>query len=478
MEKKTKMKTSKPQKAKRPAVATSSTGATDDTQPTKGKRLPQTIRGFRDILPEEQAYWRYLATECEQISEVYGFQPITLPIVEATSLFERAVGKVTDIVEKEMFSFTNQGNESLTLRPEPTAGMARAYLQHGLINQPQPVKWYTIGPMFRYQRPQYGRQRQFHQWGCEVIGDNHPTMDATLMLMATNLFQTLGLPTALQVNSIGDKECRPVYRKALLEYYRGHRKELCEDCERRLGKNPLRLLDCKEEGCRALRADAPQFVDHLCTPCRDHFMAMLEYLDDLDVPYVLNPHLVRGLDYYTRTVFEVWAADDESGKTALAGGGRYDDLLAELGGRPTPAVGIGLGMETVILKMKEREVSLPPAPRADVFIAQLSQPARKKAMLLFEELRKSNVRVSASFSKDGLKPQMEMAARLGVRYTIIIGQKEIVDHTAIVRDMEAGMQETFDFKKIINIIQHKLEEEAPIIHTEPLNQKPEEPTVV
>ncbi|MFA5954134.1 MAG: histidine--tRNA ligase [Patescibacteria group bacterium] len=467
MEKKEKQDKMKPKKVKHVAPAlTHPADITDVTAPVRNKRLPQTVRGFRDILPEEQPYWRYLTAACEQIAETYGFQPITLPMVEATSLFERAVGKVTDIVEKEMFSFADQGGESLTLRPEPTAGMARAYLQHGLVNQPQPVKWYLIGPMFRYQRPQYGRQRQFHQWGCEIIGEGHPTMDATLMLMLMNLFQTLGLPVALQVNTIGDKECRPAYRRVLLEYYRNHRKELCEDCERRLAKNPLRVLDCKEEGCRALRANAPQFVDHLCTPCREHFMEMLEYLDDLDVPYVLNPHLVRGLDYYTRTVFEVWAADDEEGKTALAGGGRYDDLITELGGRPTPAVGLGLGMETTILKMKEREVPLPPTPRPEVFIAQLSQPARKKAMQLFEELRKSDVRVAANFSKDGLKPQMEMAARLGVRYTIIIGQKEIVDHTVIIRDMEAGMQETFDFKKIIGIVKHKLEEEIPVVHTE------------
>lgn len=472
----------KKDKAKKPAAVQKRDAATPPGGMVEVPKLPkgvQSVRGFRDILPEDQVYWRFLKNACVHIAEGYGFAYVDLPTVEPTALFERAVGKVTDIVEKEMFTFSDMGGDSLTLRPESTASMARAYMQHGMVNLPQPVKLYTLGSMFRYQRPQYGRQREFHQWACEVMGDGHSVIDATLIVMVSNLFADLGLPITVQINSIGDKDCRNGYRKALTDYYRKHRKALCEDCDRRLAKNPLRLLDCKVDGCRALRSDAPQFVDYLCAACKEHFMGMLEYLDDLDVPYVLNPHLVRGFDYYTRTVFEVWSAEDAEGGTALAGGGRYDSLLGELGGRPTPAAGLAIGMEVTILKLKERNVPVPATPKPEVFIAQLGEPARKKALGLYEELRKSGVHVAASFSKDSLKGQMELAARLGSPYAIIIGQKEIVDHTVILRDMDAGIQETFDFKKIIPVVQKKVDEYRSIAvpvfvtKTEPESEHPE-----
>jgi len=453
--------------AKAKKVLTKSVGNNSNSEDTsvgavakRSKKIPQSVRGFRDVLPSEQPYWNFVMNSCTRIAETYGFERIMIPAVESTSLFERAVGKATDIVEKEMFTFVDRGGDSLTLRPEATAGMARAYIQHGMVNQPQPIKWYYLGSMYRYQRPQYGRQREFHQWDCEVIGDNHPVIDATLMIMLANLYADLGLPVTLQLNSIGDEACRPAYRKKLTEYYRTHKKNLCEDCNVRLLKNPLRLLDCKEEQCQPFKAEAPQFVDHLCDDCRDYLMKILEYLDELDVPYVLNSQLVRGFDYYTRTVFEVWAADDERGKTSLAGGGRYDGLIEMLGDRPTPAAGFALGLEATVLKLKESGVAVPPILKPEVFIAQLGDPAKRKALKLFEELRRSGVVVTASFSKDGLKSQMETAARLGVRFALIIGQKEIVDNTIIIRDMEAGMQETYDFKKVISEIQRKLQTSA------------------
>jgi histidyl-tRNA synthetase len=425
-------------------------------KPTRSPRTPQALRGMRDILPDEQPIWTWLRSVCRRAADDYGFQRLDLPILEATSLFERSVGKATDIVEKEMYTFADRGEDSLSLRPEATASMVRAYIEHGFLNLPQPVKLTTDGSMYRYQRPQYGRQREFHQWDFEVIGDGHPVLDAELMVMATNIYAELGLNVTLQLNSIGDANCRPGYEKALAAYYRAHKDQLCDTCRERLQRSVLRLLDCKEEGCRALKAEAPQFVDHLCEPCKEHLMKIFEYLDEMDIPYVLNSQLVRGLDYYTRTVFEIWSAEDETGRTSLGGGGRYDKLVEMLGGRPTPASGFAVGMETTIIKMKEANVPIPSAPVPQVYIAQLGEPAKRKALKLFDELRKSGITVSANFSKDGLKHQMEQAGTLGVRYTLIIGQKEIVDGTIIIRDMEAGIQEIFDFKKVISEIQKKI----------------------
>ncbi|KKU47716.1 MAG: Histidine-tRNA ligase [Parcubacteria group bacterium GW2011_GWA2_46_9] len=430
---------------------------------TRTPKQLQSLRGMRDILPSEQSYWQFLKEKCLRLSEEYGFERIDVPVLEAASLFERAIGKVTDIVEKEMFTFPDRGGDSVTLRPEFTAGAARAYLEHGFMNQPQPVKWYYEGSVYRYQRPQYGRQREFHQWGFEIFGDAHPVIDASLMMLAANLYADLGLPVTLQLNSVGDVVCRAAYEKVLLDYYRSHRRDLCEDCIQRTHRNPLRLLDCKQEQCQPIKAEAPQFVDHLCEACRDHLMKILEYLDELDISYVLNPYLVRGLDYYTRTVFEVWSQDDEMGRTALAGGGRYDRLLETLGGRPTPACGLSIGMEVAIIKMKESNIEVPVPSRPAVFIAQLGEPAKRKAIRLFEELRRSGVKVAASFSKDGLKAQMDAADKLGVRYAVILGQKEIMDGTIIIRDMEAGIQEIYDFKKIIPEIHKKLEVKS-VVH--------------
>lgn len=429
------------------------------TEKSRVGKTPQSLRGMRDILPAEQPLWEFLRAQCARAAHTYSFERVDLPILEATSLFERSIGRATDVVEKEMYTFADRGGDSISLRPEGTAGAARAYIEHGLLNVPQPAKLYYEGPMYRYQRPQYGRQREFHQWGFEIIGDAHPAMDAELMIMAMNIYADLGLPVALQLNSIGDANCRPGYEKALLAYYRSHKDEVCEVCRERMQKNILRLLDCKEEKCRALKVEAPQFVDHLCEPCKEHLMKILEYLDELDVPYAMNPQLVRGLDYYTRTVFEVWAADDETGRTAMCGGGRYDKLLEMLGGRPTPACGLSIGMETTVIKMKEAGIMPPAIWQPDVFIAQLGEPAKRKALKLFEELRQSGVKVSASFSKDSLKGQMELAGKLGVRYTLMIGQKEIMDNTIIIRDMEAGIQEIYDFKKTIPEIQRKLADE-------------------
>lgn len=422
-------------------------------------KAPQLLRGMKDILPSEQKYWEYLRNKISSFLQDYGFKRIDTPLLEESSLFIRSVGKGTDIVDKEMFSFVDQGGDNVTLRPEGTAPVARVYIEHGMVNQPQPIKLYYLGPFFRHDRPQAGRHRQFHQFGFEVLGDSHPVIDAQVMMMTYNLYKELGLDIVLQINSIGCPACQEEYKKVLVDYYKTRRNALCEDCKKRLLKNPLRLLDCKQEDCQTLATGAPQIVDHLCEECHEHFVKVLENLDEVEVPYNLNPRLVRGLDYYTRTAFEVWPGkmeDKEAAQLALGGGGRYDQLIESLGGRPTPAIGYAGGFERLIIKIKEQAIPVPEEKAPDIFVAQLGDLARKKSLRLFEELRKSGLKITETFSKDGMKEQMATANRLGVRFTLILGQKEMMDGTIILRDMESGIQETIDYQKIIAEVKKRL----------------------
>jgi histidyl-tRNA synthetase len=325
-----------------------------------------------------------------------------------------------------------------------------------MVNQPQPAKLFYWGPFFRHDRPQAGRYRQFYQFGFEVLGEAHPIIDAQLILLAFILYKELGINVTMQVNSIGCMTCREEYKKVLFEYYKSRKNALCENCKKRLLKNPLRLLDCKETDCRELSQEAPQMVDHLCEECRNHFVRVLEYLDELEITYVLNPKIVRGLDYYTKTTFEIWTSE-EDGSQALGGGGRYDVLVEQLGGRPTPAAGFASGIERLIIKMRDKGVAPKEDKNPEIFIAQLGDLARKKCLKLFEEIRKAGILVAESFSKDGIKPQLEIADKLGAKIALILGQKEIMDETIIFRDMENGIQENVDFKKTIQEIKKRLE---------------------
>lgn len=424
----------------------------------RGVATPQPPRGMKDILPNEEKFWSFARGKADGIARAYGYEKIETPIVEETSLFVRAVGKQTDIVEKEMFSFEDQGGENLTLRPEATAAVARAYINHGMVNLPQPVKFFYVASMFRHERPQSGRYRQFHQFGCEIIGDQKPVIDAELIILGVRYFAELGIPVEVAINSIGDVADRTRYKEKLVSYYRSHRSTLCENCKVRLVKNPMRLLDCKEEDCQPLREGAPQIVDFLSDENKNHFMKVLEFLDEADVSYTLNPYIVRGLDYYTKTVFEFLPKDSspDARQSALGGGGRYDSLIETLGGRPTPAAGFAIGLERVILQMKEKEIAIPEPPRPIVYMAQLGEPAKRKAFGIFEELRRAGIPVAATFTKDSLKSQMEIANKLGVKYTILLGQKEVLDGTIIIRDMDAGIQEIVDVKKIATEIKKKL----------------------
>ncbi len=369
-------KKQKPQKMAQPSTDAQNAAL---MKPTGGRATPQTPRGMRDIVPSEQRYWRHIYRKVEELTAAYGYERLDTPILEETSLFVRSAGKQSDVVEKEMFSFIDKGGENVTMRPEGTAPLVRAYVNHGMVNLPQPVKMYYWGPMFRYERPQHGRFRQHHQFGVEVFGDPSAVQDCEVILLAYLFYKELGIKTAIHINSLGCGQCRQGYLTELLAYYRSKRSQLCEDCKRRLAKNPLRLLDCKEAGCQPIKEAAPHIVDFLDEECKNHLMRLLEYLDDLHVPYVLNPHLVRGFDYYNRTVFEIMLADEspESGQTALGGGGRYDNLVEQLGGRPTPACGFGIGVERVILQLKAQQIEPQDDRRPDVFVAQLGDAARR-----------------------------------------------------------------------------------------------------
>ena len=432
-----------------------------DKKPKKTVRVnkaPQLLRGFKDILAEEQKYWQFIRKTVGSFVSGYGYSEIGLPILEETSLFARAIGKQTDIVEKAMFTFADQGEGSITMRPEATASVARAYISHGMLNLPQPVKLFYWGPMFRREKPQAGRYRQFTQFGFEMIGDINPVIDTQLITLAYNFFKQIGLSqVSIQVNSIGCPTCRKSYREELVSYYKSKRKMLCEDCKKRLIKNPLRLLDCKQPGCQQLKGEAPQIVDWLDDECKEHFIRVIEYLDELDIPYVLNPYLVRGLDYYTKTVFEIWPSEQEQGsQSAMAGGGRYDGLIELIGGRPTPGAGFSAGIERIISQLKEKEVEIPTENEPQVFLAQIGNQAKIRSMILFEKLRQENIRVVESFSKDSLKSQLELANKLGTKYALILGQKEVIDGTILIRDMESGVQEIIDFNKTVNELKKKL----------------------
>lgn len=421
------------------------------------QKTPQLLKGMKDVLPYDQFYWQWIHSLIENLSRCYGFSRIDTPVLEAVSLFEKGTGKTTDIVEKEMYEFVDKNGERIALRPEFTPSIARAYIEHGMVNITQPVKLYTTGPLFRRENPQSGRYRQHTQWGAEILGGSDPVIDAELIVLSYAFYHSLGLSAKVDINSIGHSECRNNYKKELVTYYRNKRSKLCEDCKRRFAKNPLRLLDCKEEICQSFRVEAPQIVDWLCTDCKDHFMKVIEYLDETEIPYNLNPYLVRGFDYYTNTVFE-WKMinNNESNQNAIGGGGRYNDLLELYSGKPTPAAGFGIGIERVILSLKEAQINPPEEIKPFVYIAQLGEAARRKALKLTEDFRRANIFAASHLAKSSLKMQLELANKLGVRYVIIIGQKELLDGTILVRDMDGGIQESIPIEKIIADMKRKM----------------------
>ncbi|MDD3487268.1 MAG: histidine--tRNA ligase [Candidatus Moranbacteria bacterium] len=431
------------------------------TKPVEVKEdlLLQPPRGMRDILPKDQPYWQQVRRVSEKAASDFGYRRIDLPVLEFSNLFSRGIGTGTDIVEKEMYSFSTKGGEKVSLRPEFTAGLVRSYVQNGMQVDPKPVKLYYIGPCYRYDRPQEGRFREFFQFGCEAFGEIDAILDAQMIQMAWRIVHQLGIKNAsVSVNSIGCPVCRKQYRNLLVSYFESKRQKLCIDCKRRLETNPMRILDCKEDKCVQVSQNAPQSVDHLCDECRAHFKDLLEYLDELEIPFTIDPNLVRGLDYYTKTVFEIFAGSIEDGvkKNALGGGGRYDGLVKLIGGEDTPAIGFALGMDRLVNEMKKTGAKsyIPPQPK--VFLAQLGSFAKRKSLKMFEALERAGIMVAESFGRGSLKSQLKIADRLGVELTLILGQKEAIDGTVILKEMASGTQEVINAAKIVDEVKKRL----------------------
>jgi len=399
----------------------------------------QAPRGTQDILPEDQPWWDYVYRTAARLAREYRYAPIETPIFEDAGLFTR-LGEATDVVSKEMYIFKDRGEQELALRPEGTAPVCRAYLEHGMQNQPQPVRlWYWM-PNFRYDRPQAGRYREHHQFGVEAIGDDDPAIDAEVIEMLWRLYEQLGLTgLTLHINSIGDQNCRPQYLVKLREYYADKLDRVCEDCRSRYERNPLRLLDCKNERCQPIIAGAPAFSDYLCDACADHFARLRGHLDDIGIASALNPRLVRGLDYYTRTVFEI-EPKEASGQSSLGGGGRYDGLIEQLGGKPTPGIGFGTGIERIIINLKRQEVQLPDRPALEVYVAYQTPAARSVAFKLASDLRRAGVSSVVASGERSLKAQMRHADSLGARQVAIIGTKELEEGSISLKNLTDGTQ--------------------------------------
>jgi len=419
----------------------------------------QSPTGMHDVLGKDIMYFQKIEKVCQDVADFYRFRKIETPILEDTKLFQKGTGFSTDIVQKEMFSFRTKGGDYLTLRPEATPGIVRSYLQNGMESLPKPIKFWHFGPFFRYERPQAGRFREFNQFGFESIGQGKPIIDVQIIQIFFNILKELGFKDlTIEINTIGCPECRSDYRRKLIRYLKSNQSSLCPDCRRRLKENPLRVLDCKNEKCQEVIKSAPQMIEHLCKDCHSHFKNVLEFLEELELPYSLNPYLVRGLDYYTRTVFEIFPNLSEKDKEslglegkriALAGGGRYDGLVKLLGGKETPACGGAAGVERIVSLMKIMGKKIPARKQPQIFLAQVGELSKRKALRIFEDLRKNNIKVAEAFYKDSLVEQLEIADKLGMKFVLILGQKEAIDNEIIIRDMDTGKQKIIPFKKII-----------------------------
>jgi len=411
---------------------------------------------MRDILPEEQKYFTYLRNAFEKACEQSGFNKIYTPTMESTQLFERTVGKGTDIIEKELYSFKSKSDKNLSLRPEGTASIVRAYLENGMTSKPQPIKLYYQLPMFRYDRPQAGRYREHWQYGVEVLGEKSPLIDVTVIALALRVLSSVGLSgISLQINSIGCPNCRPKYKKVLQRFLKDNEKSLCADCKRRSKSNPMRVLDCKNKSCQETTEGAPQIINNLCNSCHEHFKTNLEYLDELDIMYEINPRLVRGLDYYVQTVFEIWGESDGS-QAALGGGGRYDGLSELIGGRKAPGIGFGLGADRIVAQMMAQGVKAKAESPVDVYVIQLGKEAKKKCFKLLFDLQNAEIGAEGSIDKGSMSAQLKAANKLKVPYVLIIGQKEAYSDTAILKDMGSGCQEIYPQERIVRELQKKL----------------------
>lgn len=395
------------------------------------------IKGMNDILPGEVETWQFLERCAREVFSIYGFAEIRTPIPEKTELFNRSIGETTDIVEKEMYSFRDKSDHSLTLRPEGTASVMRAFIQHQLQNQDSINKLYYLGPMFRYERPQKGRYRQFHQLGVEALGVEDARIDAQVLAMLLHYFQRIEIGSlSLQINSLGCPKCRPAYRQALITYLEQRLESLCPECQRRYRTNPLRVLDCKVESCQTATAVAPAVIEHLCSACDEHFAEVKQHLETLQLPFSVNPRMVRGLDYYVRTTFEL-VTDRLGAQNAVAAGGRYDGLVESLGGPALPGIGFAIGLERLVLLLSEQAVA---APAPQLFIAALGEAAGAQAFVLMARLQRQGMRTEIDYQGRSLKAQMRRANRMQAAYTLILGEDELASGKAQLKRMADGSQ--------------------------------------
>ena len=402
--------------------------------------ITKKIKGTEDVLPKDSYRWQFVEDVMRKESASYGFKEIRTPVFEHTELFARGVGQTTDVVQKEMYTFDTKGGESVTLRPEGTAGAARAVLEHGLVNESLPIKASYFVSCYRYEKPQAGRLREFHQFGLECYGTQSPVADAELICAAQSIFDRLGIKQLrLEINSIGCPTCRAEYHKALKEYFYGYKDELCETCNSRLEKNPMRILDCKSPVCSKIAENAPKITDYLCDECKEHFASVQKYLDAAGVEYTVNPTIVRGLDYYTKTVFE-FVTDFIGAQGTVCGGGRYDGLIEELGGKHLPSLGFAMGIERLLMLMDKQGIEIPQPSTCDIYVAVMGDKASLKSFEIIKAVRSCGLIAETDVVGRGLRAQMKYADKIGAKYSMVLGDNEIEQGKAVIKNMTSGEQ--------------------------------------
>lgn len=402
--------------------------------------ITKKIKGTEDVLPKDSYRWQFVEDVMRKESAAYGFKEIRTPVFEHTELFARGVGQTTDVVQKEMYTFDTKGGESVTLRPEGTAGAARAVLEHGLVNDSLPIKASYFVSCYRYEKPQAGRLREFHQFGLECYGTQSPVADAELICAAQSIFDRLGIKQLrLEINSIGCPTCRAEYHKALKEYFYGYKDELCETCNSRLEKNPMRILDCKSPVCSKIAQGAPKITDYLCDECKEHFASVQKYLDAAGVEYTVNPTIVRGLDYYTKTVFE-FVTDFIGAQGTVCGGGRYDGLIEELGGKHLPSLGFAMGIERLLMLMDKQGIEIPKPSTCDLYIAVMGEKASLKSFEIIKAVRSCGLIAETDVVGRGLRAQMKYADKIGAKFSMVLGDNEIEQGKAVIKNMSSGEQ--------------------------------------
>lgn len=402
--------------------------------------ITKKIKGTEDVLPKDSYRWQFVENVMRKESAAYGFKEIRTPVFEHTELFARGVGQTTDVVQKEMYTFDTKGGESVTLRPEGTAGAARAVLEHGLVNDSLPIKASYFVSCYRYEKPQAGRLREFHQFGLECYGTQSPVADAELICAAQSIFDRLGIKQLrLEINSIGCPTCRAEYHKALKEYFYGYKDELCETCNSRLEKNPMRILDCKSPVCSKIAQGAPKITDYLCDECKEHFASVQKYLDAAGVEYTVNPTIVRGLDYYTKTVFE-FVTDFIGAQGTVCGGGRYDGLIEELGGKHLPSLGFAMGIERLLMLMDKQGIEIPKPSTCDLYVAVMGESASLKSFEIIKAVRSCGLIAETDVVGRGLRAQMKYADKIGAKFSMVLGDNEIEQGKAVIKNMSSGEQ--------------------------------------